>query len=614
MDDRQEMLAYYQAELDYLRSAGADYARRYPKIARRLELSDRDSADPHVERLIESFAFLTGRLQHNIDAGFPQIPAGLLGGLHPHLLEPVPSMTIARFDVSATEGPMIGGYTLPRHTQLLAPARKGQSLRFRTAYPVTLWPVRLAEARIASPRDFDFLQNKSNVAQVLVLSIERLYGAISLGELGMDSLRFHLTGDPSRALQLLEWIKAGQAEVVLVPQSRGTADKPIELGRAALTDVGFGPEEGLLPEGNNQHPSHLLLREYFVFPEKFLFFDIKWPDGAGGTLLPDKADRFDLMILAPRSCPPELAVGRDSFALGCTPIVNLFPKVSEPLRVDERRSEYRLSPDTRLEWMTEIHSIQRVTAAADRQDDSRDYRPFFSVGHGLEGASDRAFWLARRRPSEMPGLGGTDLFLSFFDLDFHPEKPSDRTLFAHTLCCNRDAAEQLPAGASLAVEQDVPVSGIVALAKPTRRIQPPMKGETLWMLVSQLSLNHLSLSEDGKSLDALKEILTLHNPIRRGGFETQLMGLSSMRCEKAVRRLGDDAWRGFVKGMKITLNVDEQKFVGNSLMLFGDVLSRFLANYATINHFTQLAIRRKGDNHAQDWITWPAMVGTIEIV
>ena len=54
---------YYQYELSYLRSAGSDFARKYPKIARRLDLSHNESSDPQIERLIESFAFLSGKLQ-----------------------------------------------------------------------------------------------------------------------------------------------------------------------------------------------------------------------------------------------------------------------------------------------------------------------------------------------------------------------------------------------------------------------------------------------------------------------------------------------------------------------------------------------------------------------
>ncbi len=101
----------------------------------------------------------------------------------------------------------------------------------------------------------------------------------------------------------------------------------------------------------------------------------------------------------------------------------------------------------------------------------------------LEPDPGRAFWLGRRRISEK--LDGSDLWLSFVDLDFSPLQPADRMVFAHTLCTNRSAGEQLPAGAVLSIEEDIPALRIVALHKPTRQIMPPLGGQSLWRLVSQ---------------------------------------------------------------------------------------------------------------------------------
>ena len=63
MDEREESLRYYLDELAYLRRMGQEFAHQYPKIAARLEIANGLSTDPHVERLIESFAFLTARLE-----------------------------------------------------------------------------------------------------------------------------------------------------------------------------------------------------------------------------------------------------------------------------------------------------------------------------------------------------------------------------------------------------------------------------------------------------------------------------------------------------------------------------------------------------------------------
>ena len=45
-----ELLAYYNSELAFLRELGAEFAEKYPKVAGRLLLEAGKCADPHVER------------------------------------------------------------------------------------------------------------------------------------------------------------------------------------------------------------------------------------------------------------------------------------------------------------------------------------------------------------------------------------------------------------------------------------------------------------------------------------------------------------------------------------------------------------------------------------
>jgi type VI secretion system protein ImpG len=59
---RDELLGYYERELIFLRRMGADFAKKYPKIAARLLLDEEKIEDPHVERMVESFALLAGRV------------------------------------------------------------------------------------------------------------------------------------------------------------------------------------------------------------------------------------------------------------------------------------------------------------------------------------------------------------------------------------------------------------------------------------------------------------------------------------------------------------------------------------------------------------------------
>ncbi|HWS56323.1 MAG TPA: type VI secretion system baseplate subunit TssF [Pyrinomonadaceae bacterium] len=594
----EELLRYYQSELTYLRRMGGEFAALYPRVASRLELGSDECPDPQVERLIESFAFLTARLQRDLDGEFPEITTALLGVLYPQFTAPVPPMAVARFDVDPDQGKLTTGFPVARHTALTAFTRQGHPCRFRTCYPVTLWPLRVAYAGFEDTGQFDFLDASTNVAAVLRLKLH-CEGGGDLSELeGLRRLRFYLRGEPRLTSALYELLFCNVLGVAALPTDAGA---PVHLPAGSILPVGFGPEEDVLPYPRAAHPGYRLLQEYFTFPEKYHFFDLANLDACrrGATL--------DLIFLLDRQ-PSELhGVGPGTFALGCTPIINLFRKTTEPIRLDHRTAEYRLVADKRRERTTEIHSILSVSASSNADDETRRFEPFYSYTHGMDGGEHKAFWHARRAESLNPEVAGTEMFLSFLDLDFEPSMPPAQTVYAHTLCTNRELATQLPDGAALQIEEQAPLFGISCLTRPTYPVQPPLRGQTLWRLVSHLSLNHLSLAEGRESLPALREILKLYSFSNRPSTEQQIAGLVSMECRPVARRVGRDAWRGFCRGTEVTLEFDEEMYVGSGAFLLAAVLERFFALYASINSFTQLRVRSRQREGV--WKQWPPTVG-----
>src|SRR3546814_9156979 len=140
-----DILPYYESELTALRKLSREFAGRYPKIASRLLLEGDTCEDPHVERMIESFAFLTGRIHKKLDDEFPQITEALLSVLYPHFLRPVPSMSIAQL-LPAPSAELGAVQRVPRGTELLPRPVQGVPVRYRTAYPVAVWPVQITVA------------------------------------------------------------------------------------------------------------------------------------------------------------------------------------------------------------------------------------------------------------------------------------------------------------------------------------------------------------------------------------------------------------------------------------------------------------------------------------
>jgi type VI secretion system protein ImpG len=150
---RDELLDYYERELTFLRRTGADFARRYPKVASRLLLEPTKCDDPHVERLLEGFAFLAARVHLRIDDDLPEVSEALLDVVAPHYTRPIPSMAMVEFHLDPEQANLGDGVRIPRGTPLLSRPVAGAACQFRTCFDSTLWPLRVAGARWLSPHE-----------------------------------------------------------------------------------------------------------------------------------------------------------------------------------------------------------------------------------------------------------------------------------------------------------------------------------------------------------------------------------------------------------------------------------------------------------------------------
>lgn len=612
----QDILPQYLAELDYLYTAGAEFGRRYPNVAGALEFSRQGSNDPQVQRMIESFAFLTARLRRIYDAQFPEIPAALLNILYPQLTAPIPSMSIAQFEVDPEQPASLAGVVVEPGTELFASAPQAGAedltCRFRTAYPVRLWPLEVIEARLEPPPEasaFDQSISPQKVNSMLRVRL-RCLGKATFSDFSPPSLRFFLPLTTNSRETIYELLFVHLCGIAVGPIAEGgeAVDATAEsfISRDGLQAVGFDADQALLPCPPTSHQGYRLLQEYFTFPDKFMFFDIALPPHALGTGV--EAELKFLLDTPPRF---PVMVNRRSFALWCTPIINLFTRVSEPIRLDHTKVEYLLVPDIRRESSTEIHSIDKVIRSVARAERGQVIRPLFSTRHADKTSSDEAMYYARRQPVSNPAFGGSEMLLSFVDPDLNPKLPAEDVVFAHVTCTNRGLAEQIVTGTSLDREVDLPVSNITCLNRPTRQLAPPTMGGALWRLVSHLSVNHLALANGTDGLELLREILLLYCSSEDLAAIKRINGLRALSTKRIVRHKGEDAWRGFCRGHEIALEFEESAFAGASPYLLGAVLSRFFGLYVAANSFTELVMR--GRQEGETW-RWPARTGDMIIL
>jgi type VI secretion system protein ImpG len=595
-------LLYYQRELSFLRHMGGLFAAKYPKIAKRLNLNEYQSTDPHVERLIESVAYLTSYLQKDIDDQFPRISSAMLGVLYPHQVNLIPSMSIAHFDAHLGTA-LKGVYKVEKDSKLFSQSETGEMCRFRTCYPVELWPIEVKDIVLEKLNRYDFsVHSLSKYNYAIKISLK---ADVPLGKLGIQKLRFFINASKSDANILYHLLFKEDVPVLVM------GDNPERLHLApcgSIKQVGFGPDENVIPSPKNGHRAYALLQEYFVFSRKFAFFDIE------NLVFDPESKTAEILIPIAHSLDAKnITLNKHTFLLGCTPIINLFSKISEPIRLNHQKIDYRLIADHRRELTTEVHSIDRVFSSGVDETEVTEISPYFSYDHHALVSKDQAFWHARRVPSANVNIPGMDMMISFVDLNMSPQNPAVDVAYARILCTNRHLAPTLGAGTILQEEdKNSPVHTVKCLYQPTDPIYPSEEGETQWQLISQLSLNYLSFSSDEESLAALKEMLLIYAGDYKGAEAAEINSLKKMTCAPMTRRFGNDAWRGFVKGTEVTLTIDDEGSPSFGSLLFTAVLSHFFGLYTAINSFAALTI--KNENKEGVWKQWPPITGVQKLL
>ena len=614
------LYSFYQDELFFIRKMAQDFARQYPAAAARLQLEPNRSTDPHVERLIEAFALLTARVQHKIHDDYPEVTEALLNVLYPHYVAPVPSFATLQFDFDPLRA-IPTGMVIEKGRQLLTPRVGDTPCKYRTCHDVTLWPISVTEAKLQPPPFPPGLRPPDKAVAALRLKFQ-ITGEMTWPMLQLGRLRIHLAGDDAFTAPLYELIHRHALQVVFRSGENKQAPPVVLPAAEAIHPVGFGPDDGLLPYPKRSFPGYRLLTEFFAYPAKFLYFDLAGFPEAKRT---GAQKQLEVFLFLDRTLPRlEQAVEAGAFRLGCVPVVNLFEHIAEPVNWTQQRSEYKVIPVVGRPLGYEVYSVDSV-AAVNPDGTDREFRPFYDFRHGTGHQKGNAFWYATRRPSvgihnpdDPTGKTpledrGSDVFLRLVDPAFDPATPANDVLVIRTTCTNRDTPNRLPrTGEEVPFEPAFSAAGLTVRCprNPTRPMRPAMRRGLQWRLISHLSLNHLSLTDGEEGRLALLELLRLYDPTDLDGeprlaamARQAVEGITQLRSRPTVALANG----GFCRGLEVTVEFDEAKYVETSAYLLASVLERFFSLAVNVNSFTQLVARTK--QRTAEWKRWPPRAG-----
>ena len=617
MDPR--LLRYYNQELRYLREMGGEFAREFPKIAGRLGLEGLEVADPYVERLLEGSAFLAARVQLKQDAEFPQLAQALLDMVCPNLGAPVPSMLVAQLTPSSDPN-LIAGFMLPRGSALtgartpLGPTR----CEFRTAQPVTLTPVRVAQVDYflsATDINLSGLPLRERPKSGVRIRLE-LPAGMSFAKLPLDSLRFFMGGLQDVALKLHELATCRCVGVLTGPGGKDAATRRQFVPASGVRQVGLADDEAMLPVTLRGLSGTRLMQEYFAFPQRFLFIDVV---GLRASFAACPGNSFELVLLFDRY-EPSLEGGGEpaNFSLNCVPAINLFERRAERITVDDSATAFQVVPDRLASADFEVFDVAAVTGFSSDSDELQ-FLPLFDVPHadpaGAAGyfslqreprlASDRA-----KREGPRSGYVGSEVYLSLVDLQRAPYRADLRQLAAKVRCTNRDLPLFMPTGrdhGGLTLETRAPVESVGVVAGPSRPCSAVREGPMAWRLLSLLSLNYLSLVDEDpeRGALALRELLGLFGQSTDAGLLRQIEGVRSVRTRPVVRRHPAPGPIAFGRGLEVQVTVDELSFEGSSAALLGTVLHHYFSRHVSMNSFVQTALISRTRGELKRWRPLP---------
>ncbi|KVW27627.1 type VI secretion system baseplate subunit TssF [Burkholderia ubonensis] len=586
-----EILRYYEAEMRYLREAGREFAHAFPDRARELGLDRGGERDPHVERLLEGFAFLMGRLRHKLDDELPELTEGLVSMLWPHYLRMIPSLSILELTpdtgvlqkhetlsagLEATSGPIAtgAGEGAATHVECV----------YRTTQPIDLYPLTLTEAGAWARED-----GRSVIR--LRLTIQQ---QAQRERLHVPRLRLYLDADRPVALALHAAL-TGKPLAMHVRLPGFPADRPgapQEMPGLRMEAAGFAGSERLWPKADNAFGGYQLLLEYFTFPKKFMFVDLL---GLDIQAIPASAPYVDVEIVLAKPWQDNLRFTAENVRLYCTPIINLFPVQADPVKVTQFETEYRVRAREQHGPLVDIYSVDAVHGI--ERGRRFEYVPFVAFRHhgGMlrHAMPERYFHThVRRAPS---GRFDTWVVLGGHAWETEHALPQE-TLSLSVTGTNGMLPRKALREASITRMRAgfTNIASVRNLTAPTLPVYPPTADRFQWRVLSHLAPNYLSLLD----AEILRGSLALYDwtdgELNRRRIEA-IVDVRHRPLQKLVKG-------GLMRGVEITLTIDSTRFAGDGdLELFGAMLNRFLGLYATVNLYTKLVIVSQPTGRHLEW-------------
>jgi len=568
------LIDHYKNELAILRDYTADYVTKHPDMA---SMVSGHMADSGVERILEATAFLNAYLQMKICDDIPEVIHELTESLHSWDMRPIPATTIVAFSHKPElKQPLL----IAAGAEVASVPVQGTQCRFKTCFDVTAHPMTLLNA--------SFFQS-SGQAPSIRLQCE--LNGIGLSGWKVDTLRLFLGDEYAAACDLYLLLMRYLKRIFITSLDNGAV---IEIGAEYLKAVGFGDGEAMLTKEKSFMPGHLVLQEYFLFPDKYLFLDLT---GFGRCKTLGSGTQFEIRFELAANLPVMPQVGRNSFVFSATPVINLFEHKAMPIFVDDEFHGQKIQPLGKKSDQYQLYSVNSVEGLAK----NRTAKIVYNLQNpSLQRKSSK--YSCQITHSKSALKDGFDTFISI------PKQTDDSQIPRIKLdiglsCTNGALPDKLGLGEvcySIRPTPEFVEPRNIKIMTPAvfQDIQPNRQ----WRLLSGFTLNSVSL----KTVENFRAILrpfintnSRHQVAVMANYR-RIDGIVSIEAKQTDRLLGRSIYRGY----EVSLKLRGEYFVTpGDLHMFCSVLERFLGGYVTKNCFIRLDVEEVVKGYRFEWPT-----------
>ena len=575
-------LKYYQDELLVLRKQCGEFAKIHPDIAGKLDIQDGESTDPYIERLIESVAFMVSKLDQRIDDNAQNIAFHLLSALYPNLINVFPSCGVVQFEQKNNVS-MFSCIKIKKNTNIFTKSKSGNECQFRTLYPVSIYPISISDVCLLKS------YKKFGGDDRWCLEIKIKTNSVPIEQLKLDDLLFYINSDiVEDSLMIYESIFSLPDRNVFLK----IGENFLQIDAKNIIPCGFSKDDSVCPVPKYSTNCFQLFQEVLHFKRKFMFFRImdlyKIITQSGINNIDEFSIIIDVNVLDEHLFK---IIKNDSLIFNATPVVNLFPVTSDPFRFDGTQAKYLLLADQARDMALEIHSVSELHIIDNETKENSIIQPYFSLSVDSDtNITHDIYWLYSKESSEIRNLKGEDVYISIVDTKMNPHKSYSDVVYAKTLCTNRYESRDIPVSSKFYID-DVESAGYHAklLHKMTNPISFLEGTTALWNLVSTISSNHLSIARSENLLHSIKKIIEVFSA-GNSVISDEIFGhINSCQITETVKRFGNDAWRGFIRGKNVTIEVDDENTFFSYLIC--SVVNQYLSDLVSINSFIKLSMK-----------------------